>query len=127
LIGNHIDVVGDAGFGDMVDAGRGRLLLTFTESRLQKYPDVPTAKELGYDVVVKSPLGIAGPKDMDPKIVKILHDAFMKATNDPTFKRTLEIQGQPQIYMSSKDYTRYAAEQFAEDKRFISELKMKLE
>jgi tripartite-type tricarboxylate transporter receptor subunit TctC len=110
-----------------VDSGKGRLLLTYTENRLKRYPNVPTAKELGHNIVIRSPWGIAGPKGMDPKTVQVLHDAFRKAMNDPAFIRSVEINGQPLTYMSSKDYAKFAEEQTLEDKKFITELDIKLE
>ena len=35
-------------------------------------------KEQGYDVNASSSYGIGGPKGMDPKVVRTLHDAFRK-------------------------------------------------
>jgi tripartite-type tricarboxylate transporter receptor subunit TctC len=50
---------------------------------------VPTLKEIGIDMVVNSPYGLAGPKGMDPKIVKILHDAFKKGMEEPSYTAAL--------------------------------------
>lgn len=107
--------------------GRGRVLATLGDSRLKRWPQVPTLKELGYDIVVNSPIGLAGPKGIDPKVVKVLHDAFRKAMNDPAYLRVLEQNDQVPIYMSSEDYTRYAVEQTAREKLFIQELSIKLD
>ena len=63
----------------MVDAGQFRLLMMLNGERSKKWPDTPTLKELGYPFVFDSPFGLAGPKGMDPAIVKKLHDAFKKA------------------------------------------------
>ena len=82
LMGGHIMAQSDStGWGKFVDAGTFRLLVTFGETRTRW--GAPTAKELGYDVVSYSPYGIAGPKGMDPKVVKIIHDAFKKAMEEP--------------------------------------------
>src|SRR5574339_210795 len=77
LMGGHIMAQSDAtGWGRHVDSGAFRLLVTFGEKRTKW--NAPTAKELGIDIVSYSPYGIVGPKGMDPKVVKILHDAFRK-------------------------------------------------
>ena len=86
-----------------------------------------TLKELGHDIVVNSPIGLAGPKDMDPKVVKVLHDAFRKATADPAYNRALEQNDQVLIYMGSEEYRKYAIEQTAREKLFVQELGIKLD
>lgn len=48
-----------------------------------RFPVAPTLRELGYDMVVTSPYGIAGPKGMDPGVVRVLHDAAKAALFDP--------------------------------------------
>nr|WP_240531211.1 tripartite tricarboxylate transporter substrate binding protein [Variovorax boronicumulans] len=51
LMGGHVDAVSEAGFGAAVAGGRVRLLATFNEARSPTRLNVPTVKELGYDVV----------------------------------------------------------------------------
>ena len=83
LLGGHVMAMSDAsGWDKFVDGGQMRLLATFGDKRTQRWPNVPTAKELGYDIVYASPYGIVGPKGMDPAVVKALHDAFKKAMDD---------------------------------------------
>lgn len=127
VLGGHINFSPEAGFGSYVDSGKLRLLGTFSEARLKKRDNVPTMKELGYDIVARSTWGIGGPKGMNPKVVQALDNAFHKAMDDPEFKRILLQQDQPASYLNSKDFTAYAAEQTAEEKRFMSELGIKLE
>ena len=89
LMGGHVMVQSDAtGWGKFVDAGTFRLLVTFGGERTRW--GAPTAKELGYDVVSYSPYGIVGPRGMDSKVVKIIHDAFKKAIDDPENTKTLQ-------------------------------------
>lgn len=127
LLGGHLMVISDPGWGALAESGKARVLATLGESRLKRWPQVPTLKELGYDIVVNSPIGLAGPRGMDPKVVKVLHDAFRKAMNDPGYLRALEQNDQVPIYMSSEDYARYAVEQTAREKTFIQELGIKLD
>ena len=83
-LGGHIMLQVDAsGWKPLVEAGKLRLLMVWTENRSSSFPDVPTLKELGYPLVIDSPWGLAGPKGMDPKIVARLHDAFKKAIDTP--------------------------------------------
>ena len=40
-------------------------------------------------MVSNSPFGIGGPKGMDPAVVKVLHDAFKKGMEEPSYKDTI--------------------------------------
>ncbi len=127
LLGGHIDISAEAGFAATVDGGKGRLLATFTEARLKNRAAVPTVKELGYDIVMAGSYGVAGPKGMDPKVVAVLQEAFKKAVDSTEFERQLAIQDQPKAYLDSKSYSAFAAKSFAEEKRFLGELKIRLD
>jgi tripartite-type tricarboxylate transporter receptor subunit TctC len=121
LMGGHVMVQSDAtGWGRYVDQGAFRLLVTFGEERTRW--GAPTAKELGYDVVSYSPYGIVGPKGMDPKVVKTLHDAFKKAIDDPEHHKVLQQLDQVYWYRSSEDYAKWAAEQFVSERALIERL-----
>lgn len=127
LLGGHLDVISDPGWGPIVESGKARVLATLGDARLKRFPQVPTLKELGFDLVVHSPIGLAGPRGMEPAVVQKLHDAFRKAMNDPGYQRSLELNDQVPIYMGHEEYTRYAAEQTVREKAFIQELGIKLD
>ena len=121
LMGGHVMAQSDAtGWGKFVDQGAFRLLVTFGEQRTRW--GAPTAKELGYDVVSYSPYGIVGPKGMDPKVVKILHDAFKKAVDDPENTKMLQTLDQVYWYRSSEDYAKWAAEDYVSERALIERL-----
>ena len=123
LLGGHIQVSADAtGWGPHVDAGKMRLLATWGSQRTKRWNDVPTLKELGYDIVSTSPYGIAGPKRMDPKVAKVLHDAFKKGMEDPGHRQAMEKFDQELLYMSGEDYTKFARDTFAAEKATMSRL-----
>jgi tripartite-type tricarboxylate transporter receptor subunit TctC len=121
LMGGHVMAQSDAtGWGKFVDAGTFRLLLTFGEQRARW--GAPTAKELGYDLVSVSPYGIAGPKGMDPRVVKTVHDAFKKAMDDPENHKVLQQLDQVYWYKSTEDYGKWAVETNAAEKALIERL-----
>ena len=45
-----------------MNSGQLRLLVLWTAARSKNWPDVPTLREVGIDMVSNSPFGIAGPK-----------------------------------------------------------------
>ena len=123
LLGGHIHVVADSsGWAQFVNAGRFRLLVTWGVARTKNWPDVPTLREIGIDMVSNSPFGIAGPKGMDPKIVRILHDAFKKGLEEPSYAAAVANLDQELFYLSSEDYQNFAMRQIEEARRFITEL-----
>ena len=123
LLGGHIDVTTDStGWASQVDSGRARLLVTWGAERTKRWPGVPTLKELGYGIVSDSPYGIAGPRGMDPAVVKTLHDAFKRALDDPNLLKAFERYDQPVKYMSGAEYTAYARNQFEQDRVMMEKL-----
>ena len=59
LLGGHVMAGSDAsGWDKYVDGGQMRLLATFGEKRTKRWPNVPTAKDLGYNVIGNSPYGL---------------------------------------------------------------------
>jgi tripartite-type tricarboxylate transporter receptor subunit TctC len=126
LLGGHIDAVADAsGWAPLVNSGQFRLLVIWNAARSKNYPDVPTLRETGVDLVSNSPFGIAGPKGMDPTVVKILHSAFKKGAEDPSYIASMARLDQEAAYMSSDAYRRYAIETLVEQKTLIEELGLK--
>ena len=123
LLGGHVMAASDAtGWDKFVDGGQMRLLVTFGEARIKKWPNVPTAKELGYKVVANSPYGLVGPKGMDPAVMKTLHDAFKKAMDDPKHLEVLEQLNQPIWYKNSADYATWARDTFGKERALIDRL-----
>ncbi|MBT9507053.1 tripartite tricarboxylate transporter substrate binding protein [Rhodoferax sp.] len=125
LMGGHLDVYGDPGVGPVALSGKIRVLATFTDQRLKRFPNVPTLKETGYPLAVYSPLGLVGPKGMDPAVVARLQNAFRKATSDPAYQKVLEDYDLQPYLMSSDEYRKYAGEQFARDKALLPQLGFK--
>ena len=63
LLGGHVMAGSDAsGWDKYVDGGQMRLLATFGEKRTKRWPNVPTAKDAGFNVVGNSPYGFVGRK-----------------------------------------------------------------
>ncbi len=123
LLGGHIMAnTGGASWWPHTDAGNMRVLTIWTEERNPRLPDVPTLKELGYPFVFDSPFGLAGPKGMDPGIVKKLHDAFKEAQAHPKAKEIQTRYDYVDRYMGPEAYTRFVAGQVAEQKTQVEKL-----
>src|SRR6266849_5895659 len=123
LLGDHIMAQSDSsGWGRFVDAGQFRLLVTFGSQRTKHWSGVPTANDLGLDMVYSSPYGIVGPRGLEPRVVKILHDGFKKALDDPEHQKVLDQLDQELWYRSSEDYAKYARETLQRERALIERL-----
>ncbi len=123
IMGNNIMAAADStGFAPQVQAGKLRVLNTWGAERLAKFPDAPTLKELGLDIVQNSPFGIGAPKGTAPAVVKRLHDAFKQAMEQDNYKTALARYDMVPIYMNSADYTRFAQETYAREKALVEKL-----
>ncbi|MDK2656018.1 tripartite tricarboxylate transporter substrate binding protein [Cupriavidus consociatus] len=127
LLSGDIDAVLDPGWGQHAVAGKVRPLAIVGDARFPRFKDVPTLKERGYDITASSLVGIVGPKGMDPAVVRALHDAFYKASQDPAYLRSLEAIDLEQVHLSSEAYARFAAEQYEREKASVRQLEISLQ
>ena len=122
-LGGQLMAAADStGFAQQVAAGKLRVLNTWGDKRLEKFPDAPTLKELGYDIVQNSPFGIGAPKGTPPEVVKKIHDAFKKAMEEPSYVAALGRYDMAPNYMGSADYTKFAQDTFVREKALIEKL-----
>src|SRR5436190_9374667 len=95
LLGGHIEaVVAQPGeLKGAVEGKRIRVLLAFQPKRHPVFPDVPTARELGWDVANGVWYMLMAPKKTPQQVVKYLHDAAKAAIEDPQFAGTMAARG----------------------------------
>ncbi|ROZ76680.1 tripartite tricarboxylate transporter substrate binding protein [Ramlibacter sp. WS9] len=128
LVGGHTDLqVDGAGWKPIVESGKARLLAVWTDKRTKRWPDVPTLKELGYPLVIDAPIGVAGPRGMDPKIAAKLHDAFRAALDDPEVQRVMADFEMVPNYLGPVEYRKYLLEQQAREKVLVKRLGLAIE
>jgi tripartite-type tricarboxylate transporter receptor subunit TctC len=121
LRGGHVDAAAGTPPWEQVEAGTLRALVTWGPNRNKRSPNVPTLREI-YGIVSNSPWGIAGPKGMDPRIVKAVHDTFRKASLDAAFVQTLERIGMEVYYMAGDEYLKWRRETAAFEKAAVERL-----
>jgi len=104
LLGGHIDaVVAQPGeLKGQVDGKRVRVLVAFQPQRHPVFPDVPTAKESGWDVANGVWYLLMAPKGTPAPAVKYLHDAAKEAIEDPKFAKSMAERGIDVDYRSGE-------------------------
>ncbi len=123
LMGGQLMAGADStGWAPLVEAGKVRVLNTWGDKRLPKYPDVPTLRDLGIDIVQNSPFGIGAPRGTPPEVIARLHDAFKKAMEEQSYVQSLAKYDMVPIYMSSAEYLKFAQETFVREKALVEKL-----
>ncbi len=126
VLGGHVDALADSSsWAPHVEAGKLRLLATWGELRTARFKDVPTLRELGYDVVVDAPNGIGAPKGLDPAVAAKLRDAFRQAANSPEFKAVIDKLDAPLLYLDGPDYEKYVNTVYQKETVLIDKLKLR--
>jgi tripartite-type tricarboxylate transporter receptor subunit TctC len=113
-------------WADMVLEGRLRLLAVYTDRRAERFPDVPTLREAGWDVASDSSYGFAGPRGMEPAVVLALHDAFKAALHDPAHLAVLRRFDFQLRYLDSEGYANFAAVANQEEIATVQEMGLRL-
>ena len=88
LLGGHIDVAW-ANPNECISQVRGglvKMLAITKEDRLALLPDVPSFKELGYDIVFWQVRGVHGPPNMSQEAIDWAVDLLKKASETDTWK-----------------------------------------
>ena len=87
-----------------IEAGKMRALATWGATRLAAFPDVPTLKELGYDVEYYIWTGLFAPKGVPPHVIQALRDATRRAVQDDEFKSAMEKAKTPIAYQDADEF-----------------------
>jgi putative tricarboxylic transport membrane protein len=88
VLGGHIDVLHEEPgvIMSLIEAKKLRPLVIFTEKRVEKFPDVPTGRELGYDITMGRWRGLCVKKGTPQEIINYLAAVFKKAANHSSYK-----------------------------------------
>ena len=115
LGGGHIDLDFDivGPMKPMRDAGKIRVLGVASESRVDLYPDLPTMREQGVDLVINSWHGVFAPKGTPPAVLTTLESALRRVAQQREFVDQMGAQLLGVRYMNRTEFTRFFAEQDA--------------
>ena len=93
-----------------IKAGKLRALASFGGKRSPSVPDVPTLKELGYDVEYYLWVGIFSPKGTPANIVATLRAAIDKAGTSDAYKTAMSNAGLQADYLNAAAFAKFWAE-----------------
>ena len=124
LAGGHIDlhVAVPASYKALSDAKKLRMLGVAAEKRMSTFPDVPTMREQGVDLVIGSFHGLFVPKDTSDAIVATLEAALGKAMQEPDVNDQMAKVGLGPVFMGRREAQDFVATQDATYAKLIDKL-----
>jgi tripartite-type tricarboxylate transporter receptor subunit TctC len=87
-----------------VKAGKMRALATWGATRVAAFPEVPTLKELGYDLEYYAWAGLFAPRAIPAPVFKALREATRQAVQDPEFRSAMEKVQMPIAYQDADEF-----------------------
>lgn len=87
-----------------IKSGKVRPLATTGATRHPYFPDIPTLKELGYDVEYYLWVGLFAPKNTPAGAFKVLREGVRQAVDDPAFKNAMEKIQTPIAYKDADEF-----------------------
>jgi tripartite-type tricarboxylate transporter receptor subunit TctC len=106
LLGGHVDAVVQlpAALSGPVKQGQVRLLAALIPQRDPALPDVPTAKEQGFDVSLEAWRGIAVPKGVSGSTISILEKAIRATVESAEFQKSSENLGVRPAFLPAQEF-----------------------
>ena len=119
ILGGHADLLYEQA-GDVaqfIQSGEMRPILVFGDERSEAYPDVPSSKELGYNVALPQFRSIVVRAGTAPDRVKALSDAFAELAGSEEFKEFLKAQyASPASFLTAEQAAPFIAAQLEDMK-----------
>lgn len=120
ILGGHADLLYEQA-GDVrqfLDSGEMRPLLVFGSERFEAFPDVPSSKELGYDVALPQFRAIVVRSGTPPEAIEKISAALAKVAASDEYKAFLKDQyGSADSFLTGKEAADFMAQQLEEMKR----------
>ena len=122
LLINVLNGTLDVGVGEIqelrgqIDAGEVKLLASYTEDRLDTFPDLQTAREQGIDLVIDKFRGLAGPQGLPEDVIAAWEAAIPLLLEDPEYKKYYEESSLVPAFKPHDEYAAFISE-FAEGQR----------
>jgi tripartite-type tricarboxylate transporter receptor subunit TctC len=102
-----------------IRAGKIRLLTMLPDRRGPYFPDIPTLKELGYDIIyVMIRHVVEAPPNTPPHIVRVLEEAFSKAVKEPAYIKWAKKNHVIIDPLSAQEFCKVVAEAYPRIEKF---------
>ena len=109
ILGGHVDTLasGPAVVIPHIKAGKLRPLAGWGAKRVASLPEVPTFKELGYDIEFYIWAGLLAPRGTSAPVMKIIRESVKQAVATPEFKSAMEKIETPIAYLDAPEFQKF--------------------
>jgi len=109
ILGNNSQVLvtSIAAASGQIKAGKLRALACFSPKRAASLPDVPTLKELGYNVEFSLWVGVFAPVKTPQANVDVIRTAVKQVANGGQFKTAIANIGDEVAYLDQSDFAKF--------------------
>lgn len=127
LLGGHVDAVVQfpGALAAPLSQKQVRLLGTLTQARDPAWPDVPTARDQGFDTALDAWRGIAAPRGTPAEIIRRLEDAIRKTVESPEFGTQAAKLGVRPAFLPAGEFGALVAKEDAELARLMQAIGLK--
>ncbi len=101
LLGRQVDMMGLNLGASAQNRDNTRILVQAGLARSRFAPDVPTFRELGFDITMASERGLVAPAATPPAILERLREATAQVAQDAEFRRQIEARNSEILYESA--------------------------
>ncbi len=122
LLGGHVGALMSYSTMAVQYKDKFRPLAIMSEERMSVLPDVPTFKELGYDIVEGAYRGVAAPPGTPDDRVQYLADTFAKVMKDPEVVKKMDENGFKIEHMGPSEATEFVKKKIVEYKELLGEM-----
>lgn len=124
LLGGHLDaaVITPSSALAQIESGEIRLLGISTDTRSDYFPNVPTMKEQGYDIVEYLWRGVMVKKGTPADVITTINAAIDTAVQSESWKNTAKARRQESLSYSTEELSAKAASEVQERKAFLQSI-----
>jgi tripartite-type tricarboxylate transporter receptor subunit TctC len=105
-----------------VDGGTLRMIAVGSDKRLAKYPDVPTLKELGFEISPTTWLSLSGPRGLSPELQVCLNKQVNEILARPNVKEALAQELVTPIAMTPAEMSGFLKKEIGTWRPIVAEL-----
>jgi putative tricarboxylic transport membrane protein len=123
VLGGHIDAMSanPAEVMHLKEPGKVRFIAVLSDERVDTFPNVPTAKEQGYDVELYSFRAVTAPGDIPNEVSQYYSQLLKKGTETKEWKDFVKNMGTSEKFMERGEFKSYVSKQAEELHQFMEE------
>jgi tripartite-type tricarboxylate transporter receptor subunit TctC len=123
VMGGHVEATSQTPeWKEQVDSGKMRLLVCWNDKRMPFYPNVPTAKEKGYDFSVQAAIVIYAPANTPKEVITLLSKVFRQASETEEVRQILKKLSYPHEIIESDELIKMIRKDYEVNKKILKEL-----